>query len=126
MEEENYAQKEVTIADEAATSGGADILGFRVVGIASPVMTWVAADLVFEVDPDGSGTYYAIEYPNDGTFARVTGIATNTAPRAHLLGALAASLVGAKVRIRSCNAASEADVNQTSGPITFKLMLEAI
>lgn len=123
---EGYIQKPVIIADNAATSSAVDITGYRLIGVAIPAMTWVAADLTPEIDPDGSGTYYPVE-ANDGTFVRIQDIAAGAnAARMHTLPNTAEKLAGINARIRSVNVGSEADVNQTNGPLTFILMLEAI
>lgn len=132
MTTDRYAQIPVIIADNEATSEAADITGYKVIGVAAPIMTWVAADLTVEVDFDGSGTYYPIEFPkNSGDetavdFFRIVGVATGAAVRSYLIGSIANRLVGVSARIRSVNAGSEADVNQTNGPLTFKLLLEAL
>lgn len=122
----SYTQVPVVIADNAATSGAADITDHRIVGVLFPANTWVAADLTIMIDPDGSGTYYDVEY--FGTFVRIEEIAAGAIlARIFLLPDTYSRVIrGVSAKLRSVNVGSEADVNQTDGPLTFKLLLEAI
>lgn len=126
MATDRYAQVPVTIADNEATSGAADITGYRIIGVLFPANTWVEADLTIEIDPDGSGTYYPVEY--HGTFLRVETIGDGAlAARIFLLNADYASvLMGIGAKLRSVNIVTEADVNQTDGPLTFELLLQRL
>lgn len=126
MATDRYAQRPVVIADNAATSGAADITGHKIVGVLFPANTWVEADLTIEIDPDGLGTYYPVEY--FGTFVRVETIGAGAlaARIFYLPDTYSAVLLGISAKLRSVNVGSEADVNQTDGPLTFKLLLQEL
>lgn len=121
-----FSQVPVVMADNAALSGAAGISGHRIVGVLFPANTWVAADLTIVIDPDGLGTYYDLEY--FGTFVRIEEIASGAilARIFYLPDTYSAVIRGVSAKLRSVNIASEADVNQTDGPLTFKFLLEAI
>lgn len=121
-----YAHKDVVIADNAATSGAADITDHRIIGVVFPANTWVEADLTVEIDPDGEGTYYVLEH--HGTFIRLETIGSGAlaARIFYFSDVYAAVLMGVSAKLRSVNVGSEVDVNQTDGPLTFKLLLEAL
>lgn len=104
----DYTQKPVTIANAAAVSDAVDLLGYRLVG-ARTASAWTAADLTPEVDPDGSGTFYRVS-DKANALLRLDGVAVDTV--ALFDSDSDERIVGAKVRLRSVNVGSEADVNQ--------------
>lgn len=55
-----YHQVKATISDGDTESAEVNILGFRVIGVAFPA-SWDGANLTFQVDPDGAGTFYDVE-----------------------------------------------------------------
>ncbi|KKK95125.1 hypothetical protein LCGC14_2675950 [marine sediment metagenome] len=99
----------VTIASSAAVSGTFPLFGFRISAIITPG-TWTDADISFELDPNGSGTFYKVE-DNSGSLVRCTGVATSAA-RYILPPEAADAITGELAKIVSTNTASEADLNQ--------------
>lgn len=99
----------VVIANGAATSATFKLFGFRISAIITP-SAWTTADLSFEVDPNGSGTFYKVQ-DNSGALVRCTGIATASAEYI-IPPEVADHISGELGKIVSSNVASEADVNQ--------------
>ena len=101
----------VTIANNTAASNAFEIFGYQIAGVITP-SAWTGADVSFEVDPNGAGTFYKVT-GNTGALLKLTGIATNAAEY-HIVafGAGAPGPMGQDAKIVSSNTASEADVNQ--------------
>ena len=99
----------VTIAASAAASGAFELDGYKIVGIAKPA-TWTAADISFEIDPNGAGTFYkAVD--SAGALLKITGVSTTVAE--YQVPPEAGDLItGMYAKVVSTNTASEADVNQ--------------
>lgn len=99
----------LTIANGAASSGTFRLFGFRISAIITP-SAWTAADISFEVDPNGAGTFLKVQ-DNSGALVRCTGIATASAEYI-IPPEVADHISGELGKVVSTNVASEADVNQ--------------
>lgn len=112
-----------TIASGAAVSDSPELLpGERILGIATPA-AWTAADIYLQVSPDGGTTFIDINDAAGTTIKLATTIATAAAEFRFLSNVTAVGLTQGvrdipigpqKVRLRSVNTGSEADVNQSA------------
>ena len=59
---DRYIQRTVLIDISSSTtvSESTDISGYRVVGVQIPA-SWTAGNITFQVDPNGAGTFYAVD-----------------------------------------------------------------
>ena len=64
----------VTIASAAAVSGSLPLHGYRIAAIVKPAI-WTAADISFEIDASGSGTFVKV-VDNAGALVKITGVST--------------------------------------------------
>ena len=99
----------VTIAAAAAISGSFLLYGYRIAAVVDPA-TWTAADISFEIDASGSGTFVKV-VDNAGALVKITGVST-TVSEYHFPPDIGSVLVGERAQIVSTNTASEVDINQ--------------
>lgn len=113
----------LTIANNTAVTDDLNLaFGERVVAVETPAV-WTAADIVFQVSRDGT-TFKDLK-DIGATLLRCTTIATGAAELrsvANYLTAMDLPLGPNKMRLRSCNTASAADVNQGGARVVHVLL----
>jgi hypothetical protein len=99
----------VTIAINTAASDAFELQGHKVVSVTTPA-AWTAADLTFNIDPTGTGTFTKV-IDSAGAALKIAGVAT-AAAETYVLPEAGDLITGQSCKIVSTNSASEADVNQ--------------
>src|SRR3990167_4981683 len=112
----------VTIADNAAISGA-----FRMHEYAGGIVTvptgWVAANIGFRVCDTETGTYTILREDDADQPVQIVSVSTS-ASRSYKIPNDVFPAHWVKLWSKSATAATETDVNQTGGPLTFTLMLK--
>ncbi len=115
--------EQLTIANNAAVTGALQLqFGERIVAVETP-SAWTAADIVVQVSRDGT-TFVDLK-DITGTLLRLTSIAVGAAELrtiANDITALDLPLGPNQVKLRSCNTASAADVNQGAARTLWVLL----
>jgi hypothetical protein len=116
---------QVDIANNAAVSSSLDLPpGARVIGIETPD-EWDTADLVLQVSRTGADAAFKDIEDIAGNLLRVTNIGAAAAEMRSLandVNGMDITFGPHKVRLRSVNTASAADVNQSPARVLFLLV----
>lgn len=109
MSRERQRWVSVTIAINTATSDAFELAGYKIVHVTTPA-AWTAADITFNVDPTGTGTFTKV-IDSAGAAIKIAGIAT-AAAETYVPPEAGDCITAQSCKIASTNTASEADVNQ--------------